>query len=412
MAHLNPSSTPSAPFTIPERLCEAHGYPALTPTTKQKILGDNASALYGIEPGLDPVTSDRGSTTRATTWPSACRRSVIGHAFRWLRYAPRVSEGDGDSAPASSYQPTDRARVALHLLKSTADDEIFARRTEHMQPLASVLSVALDQMESRTENPDSIAGTKTGFREVDRALSGLRPGHLVVVAGRPDSGASTFALNVAMNVTMRGNRPVLFISLQEESVELAQRVMSAEAGVELERMLSGHLRADEWNRVAQTLPRLGNAAFYIDDDPNATTMEIYEKMLHVSEQHSDIGLMVVDRLQLVRGRATAESWDVAMTEITRALKIMAREFQCPVLAVSELSRGADDRPGSKPRLSDLRGSDAIEQIADVVLLLHRLPATTQDPLEATTCELIVAKDPAGHPVTMNLLLQVDFSRLR
>ena len=141
-------------------------------------------------------------------------------------------------------------------------------------------------------------------------------------------------------------------------------------------------------------------------------MEIYEKMLHVSEQHGGIGLMVVDRLQLVRGRSSAESRDVAITEVTRALKIMAREFHCPVLAVSELSRGPDDRAGSKPRLSDLRGSDAIEQIADVVLLLHRLPAKSEDPLAPTICELIIAKDPAGHPVTMDLVLQADLSRLQ
>jgi replicative DNA helicase len=324
-----------------------------------------------------------------------------------------VPEGDGDSEPASPFEPTDRARVALQLLKSTADDdENFARRTDHMQPLASVLSAALDRIESLSDGADTIAGLKTGFPELDRALSGLRPAHLTVVAGRPDSGASTFALNVATHVAVRGRQPVLFVSLQEERVELAQRVMSSEASVELERMLSGHLRAEDWNRLSTSLARLGNAAFYIDDDPNATTMEIYEKMLHVSTQHSGLGLMVVDRLQLVRGRASAESWDVAITEVTRALKIMARELHCPVLAVSELSRGPDDRAQSQPRLSDLRGSDAIEQIADVVLLLHRLPAKTEDPLEQTISELIVAKDPAGRPVAMDLVLQADFSRLQ
>ena len=324
-----------------------------------------------------------------------------------------MSEGDDDSGPASPFKPTDRARVALQLLKSTADDdENFAPRTDHMQPLVSALSVALDRIESQSEGADTIAGSKTGFMELDRALSGLRPAHLTVVAGRPDSGASTFALNVATNVAVRGQQPVLFVSLHESSVELAQRVMSSEASVELASMLSGHLRAEDWNRLSKSLPRLSNAAFYIDDDPNATTMEIYEKVLHVSAQHSGLGLLVVDRLQLVRGRANAESWDVAITEVTRALKIMAREFHCPVLVVSELSRGPDDRPGSKPRLSDLRGSDAIEQIADVVLLLHRLPATTEDPLEPTISELIVAKDPAGHPVTMELVLQADVSRLK
>jgi len=304
--------------------------------------------------------------------------------------------------------------VALQLLKSTADDDddTFAPRTDHLQSLASVLSVALDRIESQSEDADAVAGSKTGFAALDRALSGLQPGHLTVVAGRPDSGASTFALNVATNVAVRGMQPVLYVSLQDAKPEVAQRVMSAEASVELARMVSGHLRADDWNRLAKCLPRLSNAAFYIDDDPNATTMEIYEKVLHVSAQHDGLGLLVVDRLQLVRGRAAAESWDVAITEVTRALKIMARELNCPVIAVSELSRGPDDRPGSQPRLSDLRGSDSIEQIADVVLLLHRLPPTTQDPLEPTTSQLIVAKDPAGHPMTIDLILQSDHCRLR
>ncbi len=249
-------------------------------------------------------------------------------------------------------------------------------------------------IQERREGKKAVSGVSTGFTELDRMISGLQPSALVIVAARPAMGKTSFAINIAQNVAIKEKKPVLIFSLEMSKEELVNRIISSEAKIESEKIRSGEITDSDLNKFIEIMPHLSGAPIYIDDTASITVTELRAKAKQL-KQKSDLGLIVVDYLQLMHGKKS-ESRQAEVTDISRNLKILAKDLQVPVIAVSQLSRSAETRADNKPMLSDLRESGAIEQDADIVMFLYReeyyKPETTE---KHNIGECIIAKHRAG-----------------
>ena len=215
-------------------------------------------------------------------------------------------------------------------------------------------------------------------------------------------GKTSFALNMAAYAAVRENRPTLVFSLEMGHLELTQRLLCAEANVDAKAMRDGNLKEDDWTRISNGIGRLAEAPLWIDDNPNLTIMEIRAKARRLKSRVGDLGMIVVDYIQLMTGRASAESRQVEVAEISRGLKILARELQCPVVGLSQLSRNLEMRQDKRPMLADLRESGSIEQDADVVAFLYRDEVYNPGSENEGMAEVIVAKHRNGPTGTINL----------
>ena len=208
-------------------------------------------------------------------------------------------------------------------------------------------------------------------------------------------GKTSFALNIVAHASMVEQRPVLLFSLEMSKLELSKRMLVSEAKVDATSIRNGRLKDEDWTKLAQAMGRLGKAQLWIDDDPNITVMDIRAKARRLKSKVGDMGMVVVDYLQLMSGRASAENRQVEISEISRGLKILARELECPVIALSQLSRGLEQRTDKRPMLADLRESGAIEQDADIVMFLYRDEIYNPDSADKGQAEVLIAKHRAG-----------------
>ncbi|MBN1878645.1 replicative DNA helicase [bacterium] len=216
-----------------------------------------------------------------------------------------------------------------------------------------------------------VSGLKTGFDDFDRMTSGLHPGELIVIAGRPAMGKTTFGMNVAEYVARKFGAGTLIFSLEMVRSQVALRLLSAESQIDVQRLKKGQIAEEEWNAISAAGARIGKLPLFIDDTPNLSVMEMRSTARRLTKKNP-IGLIMVDYIQLIRGDGRAESRQLEISQISRSLKFLAKELKCPVIALSQLSRAVENRPGKKrPMLSDLRESGAIEQDADLVVMLYR-----------------------------------------
>ncbi|MGO9559388.1 MAG: replicative DNA helicase [Acidimicrobiales bacterium] len=233
--------------------------------------------------------------------------------------------------------------------------EVAQRRSsDSIRSLKELLTESLDQIEYLFERGESITGVPSGYTDLDQHLYGLQPSNLIVVGARPSMGKTAFALGLASHAAARANVPVLFFSLEMSHVEIAQRVLCCEARVDAGRVRNGKLVESDWSKISSAIGRIGTAPLFIDDNPNVTVMDIRAKARRMKSAEGGLGLVVVDYLQLMTGRNSAESRQVEISEISRGLKILARELQIPVVALSQLSRGLEARADKRPMLADLR----------------------------------------------------------
>jgi replicative DNA helicase len=285
--------------------------------------------------------------------------------------------------------------------------EVAQRRvTDTMAPIHDLLNANLDRLESLYDKGDAITGVPSGFVDLDELLSGLQPNALLVLGARPSMGKTAFALGLATHAAIEANRPVLVFSLEMGQLELTQRMLCAEARVDSKRVRNGNLTEADWGKIAHATGRLAEAPIWIDDNPNLTIMEIRSKARRLKSRLGDLGLVVVDYLQLMTGRSNAENRQVEVSEISRGLKILARELECPVLALSQLSRNLEMRADKRPMLADLRESGSIEQDADVVMFIYRDDVYNADSPDRGTAEILVSKHRNG-PTGMVRLAFLD-----
>ena len=275
--------------------------------------------------------------------------------------------------------------------------------------LADLLQPALDEIEAVGSRDGLMSGVPTGFGDLDRLLQGLHPGQLIVIAGRPGLGKSCLSLDFSRNAAIRHGQASAIFSLEMSKIEIVTRLLAAEAKVPLHVLRSGQLSDDDWSRLARRMGEISEAPIFVDDTPNMTLMEIRAKARRLRQRH-DLKLVVVDYLQLMTSPKRVESRQQEVADMSRGLKLLAKETECPVIAVSQLNRGPEQRTDKRPQLSDLRESGAIEQDSDVVILLHRDDYYDRESPRAGEADLIVAKHRNGPTDTVTVAAQLHFSR--
>jgi replicative DNA helicase len=279
-----------------------------------------------------------------------------------------------------------------------------------MRPLRDLLSDGLDRLEALYDRGEAITGVPTGYVDLDERLAGLQPSNLIVVGARPSAGKTSFALGMAAHAALEAGQSVLVFSLEMSHLEITQRLLCAEARVDATRMRNGRLLDTDWPKISHAVGRLGEAPIYIDDNPNLTVMEVRSKARRLKSRIGNLGLVIVDYIQLMTGRSQVENRQVEVSEISRGLKILARELETPVVALSQLSRNLEMRADKRPMLADLRESGAIEQDADVVMFIYRDEMYNNESPDRGTAEIIVAKHRNGPTGVERLAFLDHFSR--
>ena len=280
---------------------------------------------------------------------------------------------------------------------------------EDFVPLTVAVETAIDEIEAAKGRDGSMTGVPTGFSELDDLTNGLHPGQLIIIAARPALGKSTLALDFARAASIKHDMPSIFFSLEMGRSEIAMRLLSAESAVPLQNMRKGTVDSRDWTTIAATRGRINDAPLYIDDSPNMTLVEIRAKCRRL-KQKVGLKLIIIDYLQLMTSGKKVESRQQEVSEFSRALKLLAKEIQVPVIALSQLNRGPEQRADKMPAISDLRESGSLEQDADMVILLHRESAYEKDNPRAGEADLIVAKHRNGPTRTVTVAFQGHFSR--
>jgi len=342
------------------------------------------------------------SNTPSISSASRYGRIVEEHALlrRLIGVAHEIAE-IGYGLPDDVTEAVDRAEAMVF-------DVAQRRSADTISPLQELLSRSLDRLEELYGRGETITGVPSGFHDLDEHLAGLQPSNLVVVGARPSMGKTAFALGIAANAAILGT-PVLFFSLEMSHLEIAQRVLCAEARVDASRMRNGRLLEGDWPKISHAIGRLGNAPLHIDDNPNVTVMDIRAKARRMKSREG-LGMVVVDYLQLMTGRHGAENRQVEISEISRGLKILARELEIPVVALSQLSRSLESRADKRPMLADLRESGAIEQDADVVMFIYRDEVYNQESTDRGAAEIIIAKHRNGPTGIVQLAFVGNYAR--
>lgn len=298
-------------------------------------------------------------------------------------------------------------------LVNNAQAEIYSvtgtEAAEDYVPLEVAVDAAVDEIEAARGRDGQMTGIPTGFSGLDQLTNGLHPGQMIIIAARPAMGKSTLALDFARAAAIKHDMPTIFFSLEMGRSEIAMRLLSAEGSIPLQAMRKGTLDSRDWTTIAATRGRINDAPLYIDDSPNMTLVEIRAKCRRL-KQREGLKMVVIDYLQLMTSGKRVESRQQEVSEFSRALKLLAKELGVPVIALSQLNRGPEQRADKKPALSDLRESGSIEQDADMVVLLHREAAYEKESPRAGEADLIVAKHRNGPTDTITVAFQGHFSR--
>ncbi|MGI6345462.1 MAG: replicative DNA helicase [Bacillota bacterium] len=294
---------------------------------------------------------------------------------------------------ASCYQQEDVESVLEEA--ETLIFRLSQRRVRRdFEAMPEIMAEVYQQIAELVKNKGSVTGISTGFRALDQLTSGLHPSDLIIVAARPSVGKTAFTLNIAQNVAIRQRIPVAFFSVEMSKEQLAMRMLSSEAGVDGQKIRTGFLDAEDWAKIGEASDLLSEAPIYVDDTPALSVMEMRSKARRLKLER-DIGLIVIDYLQLMRAGGRVENRQQEVAEITRGIKALARELHVPVIAAAQLSRRAEEREGKRPTLSDLRESGEIEQAADLVAMLYRADYYDPDTPDRNVLEVIIAKHRNG-----------------
>jgi replicative DNA helicase len=311
------------------------------------------------------------------------------------------------------YEEAEPTETVLDLAEARIFEVSKDRIRPSFRPIKAVLKSTFEDIERLYSRKGHVTGTPTGFADLDNLTGGLQPSDLIIIAGRPSMGKTSFALSMAMHAAMEERIPTAVFSLEMSVSHVVQRMLCAEARVEAYRLRTGRLGDKDWPKLTTAAGRLSEAPIYIDDSPSMTVLEVRAKARRVRVEHR-IGLMIIDYLQLLKGGGRYESRQQEMTEICRSLKSLAKELEIPVVALSQLSRAVEARDNKRPQLADLRESGAIEQDADLVAFIYRpgYYKALQSPEEKENyeAEMIVAKQRNGPTDTIPLTFRREYMR--
>ena len=304
------------------------------------------------------------------------------------------------------YDPTEDVEDIMDGAEKKIFDIMQSKNQKGYTPIKDVLVESFTKLEELYNRKQHITGVPTGFAELDYKTAGLHGSELILVAARPAMGKTAFALNLATNAALRGNAPVAIFSLEMSKDQLVNRILCSEAMVDSNKVRTGKLDEDDWVKLAGAIGPLSEAEMYIDDTPGISVMEIRTKCRKL-KMEKNIGLVVIDYLQLVQGNKRTASREQEISEISRSLKILAKEINVPV---SQLSRAVEQRPDHRPMLSDLRESGAIEQDADIVMFLYRDDYYNKESEKKDIAEVIIAKQRGGQTGTVELLWMGNYTK--
>lgn len=283
------------------------------------------------------------------------------------------------------------------------------KTSEDYKPLKLLLEPTFDEIEAINSRGDVMSGVPTGFSELDELTNGLHGGQMIIIAARPAVGKSTLALDFARAATIKNHLTTAFFSLEMSQTEIVMRLLSAESNVWLSRIRNGGMSEEDWARIQHKLGSIEDAPLFIDDSPNLTMMEIRAKARRLKQRH-DLQLVIIDYMQLMSSGRKVESRQLEVSEFSRQIKLLAKELDIPVVALSQLNRGPEMRQDKKPMMSDLRESGSLEQDADIVILLHREDVYDAESSRAGEADLIVAKHRNGPTKTVTVSFQGHLSR--
>lgn len=320
-----------------------------------------------------------------------------------------------DEIATAAFNPQGRG---VDQILDEAEQKIFhigeegSRMKEGFQSMESLVVQLLGRVEEMSNNPNDITGVPTGFYDLDRMTSGLQAGDLIVLAARPSMGKTALAVNIAEHVALNEGLPVAVFSMEMGASQLAVRIVGSIGRIDQGRLRTGNLQDEEWPRLTEAIEKLRNVSLHIDETPGLTTSELRANARRLARQCGQLGLIVVDYLQLMSVSAgmSDENRATAIGEISRGLKMLAKELQCPVIALSQLSRGVESRTDKRPMMSDLRESGAIEQDADVVMFIYRDDYYNKDSKEPNVAEVIISKQRNGPTGTAKLTFMKNLTR--
>ncbi|HNR09753.1 MULTISPECIES: replicative DNA helicase [Nitrosomonas] len=329
-----------------------------------------------------------------------------------MRKLAQVSTQITDSA----YNPAGRSAGDL---LDEAESRIFeiAEQSAHgkqgfvdIQPLLKQVVERIEVLYNRS-NPSDITGIPSGFNDLDQKTSGFQPGDLIIVAGRPSMGKTAFALNIGEHVALETSKPVAVFSMEMGGVQLAMRMLGSIGRLDQHKMRTGQLNDDDWPRLTHALGKLNDAPIFIDESAGLNSLELRARARRLYRQYEGLGLIIIDYLQLMSATSPgSENRAAEISEISRSLKALAKELQVPVIALSQLNRGLEQRPNKRPIMSDLRESGAIEQDADVILFIYRDEVYNPDTPDKGIAEIIIGKQRNGPIGKVDLTFLGEFTR--
>lgn len=391
----------------------------------QLIFGTLSRLAEGQEP-FDPITvcddlSSRKQLNKAggasyvselaANTPSAANIQAYARIVR-EQATLRQLIGAATEIITRSYNPEgDEAHALLNEAEQRFIDISEGRpRDEGFQETEALLKGAIDRIEELYESGGKLTGVSSGFNDLDDKTSGWQKADLIVVAARPSMGKTAFALNMAEHALLHDDRPVVIFSLEMPAQSLVMRLLASVGRIPLKHIRDGKLSADEWDRLSKAAGRIKGRKLFIDDTPGLTPIEVRARTRKLVREHGAPAMIMLDYLQLMRVAGPSEGRTQEISEISRSLKQVAREFDTPVIALSQLNRGVEQRPNKRPMNSDLRESGAIEQDADVILFIYRDEYYHEDSPDQGVAEIIIGKQRNGEIGTCKLQFQGEFTR--
>jgi replicative DNA helicase len=300
----------------------------------------------------------------------------------------------------NSYSKQDEVEIVLDMAQKRVFDIAQKRNTNDFESISTVLERGFLEIERLFVNKGQLTGVPSGFRDLDAKTSGFQKGDMILVAARPSMGKTTFSLNLCEHAALRAGKSVVIFSLEMSKEQLAYKLLCSQANVDMLKLRTGNLEDRDWENIARAAGPLAGAKIFIDDTAGVSVMEMRSKCRKIKLEHG-IDLIMIDYLQLMSGSST-ESRQQEVSEISRSIKALAKEMQCPVIALSQLSRAPEQRADHRPMLSDLRESGSIEQDADVVMFLYRDEYYNKETEEKNVAECIIAKQRNGPVGTVKM----------
>jgi replicative DNA helicase len=348
--------------------------------------------------------------------PSAANVRRYGEIVRERSIMRKLVEVGSDIS-SSAYNPT--GRDAAQLLDE-AEKKVFeiaeagSRGKQGFMSMPPLLTQVVERIETLygRDNSSDVTGTATGFSDLDRMTSGLQPGDLVIVAGRPSMGKTAFSINIAENVALDSKLPVAIFSMEMGGSQLVMRMLGSVGKLNQHDLRTGKLQDDDWGRLTHALGRLNDAPIFIDESAALSALELRARSRRLHRQHGGLGLIVVDYIQLMSSNAgkASENRATEISEISRSLKALAKELHVPVIALSQLNRSLEQRPNKRPVMSDLRESGAIEQDADLILFIYRDEVYNSDSPDKGKAEIIIGKQRNGPIGKVELAFRGEYTR--